>query len=183
MNTSTNAANNPVRRRGAEINTGDLPIGQPGRIILPAEGLPDREEIAQVPGLQGGKQLSKYMSDLSFAEEPITIRIEPGQGKFAPKIADCWVNGIGAEFVINGKFVRKGWLPVGVEVITKRKYVEVLLRSKPTNVSTPETPDFSKSDDDNNWIDRRTSCNTPITIIRDDSPASRDWYAKIMMEG
>lgn len=175
------AQNTPVMRRKAEVNTGDFPVGQKDRIVLPADGsMPNREDIAIAPAMDGGKHLSKYMQDLAFGEEPVTIRIEPGQGKFAPKVWDCWVNGVGAEQLINGQWVKKGWLPVGVPVTTKRKYVENLLRAKHDNVQTKVV---RRQDDEDNVIDRYTSNATPVTIIRDDSPASRDWVEKILREG
>lgn len=177
---TTQAQNNPVLRRRAEVNSGDFPVGQKAPVNIDLNTEINREEIAIAPAIDGGKPLSKYMSDLSFAEEPVTIRIEPGQGKFAPKVWDCWVNGVGAEQLINGQWVKKGWLPVGVPVTTKRKYVENLLRAKHDNVQTRVE---RRQEDESNFVDRFTSSATPITIIRDDSPAHRDWMEKILREG
>lgn len=177
---STTAQNNPVMRRKPEVNSGDFPVGQKDPIHLSLDEMPDREKIAIAPAMDGGKHLSKYMSDLAFGEEPVTIRIEPGQGKFAPKVWDCWVNGVGAEQLINGQWVKKGWLPVGRAVTTKRKYVENLLRAKHDNVQTNV---IRQRESEENVIERYTSNATPVTIIHDDSPASRDWIEKILREG
>jgi len=174
------ASNSPTPARRAEVNTGDFPVGQKDSILLPADGMPNREEIAIAPAMDGGKHLSKYMSDIAFGEDPIEIRIEPGQGRFAPKIIDCWVNGKGAEQFVNGKWDIKGWLPVGVSCVTRRKYVEVLLRSKMDNVSTRTT---RHEDHEDNFVDRQTSSASPLTIISDPSPAGRDWIEKILREG
>lgn len=175
------AQNTPVMRRKAEINTGDFPVGQKDPIKLNLDDpMPDRQEIAIAPAMDGGKHLSKYMQDLQFGEDPVTIRIEPGQGKFAPKVWDCWVNGVGAEQLIGNQWVKKGWLPVGTPTTTKRKYVENLLRAKHDNI---QTSTIRYRDSEDNIVERHTSSATPITIIRDDSPASRDWIEKILREG
>jgi len=174
------AVNTPVMRRRPEINPGDFPSGQKDPILLSLDEMPNREEIAIAPALDGGKPLSRYMADVLFAEDPVTIRIEPGQGRFAPKIWDCWVNGQGAEQLINGQWVKKGWLPVGIPVTTKRKFVEVLLRAKHDNVQT-RTARYEDHED--NIVDRMTSSATPVSIIHDPSPAGRDWIEKILREG
>lgn len=180
MNTA--AVNNPVTRRKAEVNTGDFAVGQKDPIIL-GDHLPDREAIAVSPPVDSPKQLSKYLQDLTFFEDPVTIRIEQvnmGLTKFAPKVQDCWCNGKGAEQLIDGKWVTFGWLPVGVPVTTKRKYVEVLLRAKLDNVTT----EVRKHDThEENIINRNTASSCPISILSDASPAGRDWVEKILREG
>jgi hypothetical protein len=54
---------------------------------------------------------------------------------------DCWVNGKGAEVwdERTRKWMEFNFLPVGLPIITKRKYVEVLARSKSMKVNTPTT--------------------------------------------
>ena len=179
MNTQTNAINNPVRRSAPQIDTGNLPVGQPQRIVMPDEGLPDREDLALAPPIDSPRQLNNYMTDIMFNEEPITIRLERSPEKFAPRVVDCWVNGKGAEQLIGGKWVTKGWLPVGIPTITKRKYVEVLLRAKRDLVQTAVVKHEDRED---NIIDRYTSSASPLSIVRDDNPAGADWVQKILME-
>lgn len=179
---STDASSTPIIRRKAEVNTGDFPVGQKDSILLSADKMPDREQIAIAPPMDNGKTLNKYMSDLKFGEDPIEIRIEPYNigARFAPNMQDCWVNGKGAEQHINGQWVTKGWLPIGKPVVTKRKYVENLLRSKQDNV---QTRTVRHEDHEDNIVDRRTTSACPISILSDPSPAGRDWLEKILREG
>lgn len=185
MNTATNAVNNPVRRRSPEINTGELPIGERKTIIMPEAGLPDRENIV-VADKTDARLDNKLMKDLLFNEEPVEIIIAKGEGKYPEPAVLCAVNGKGAEQLINGVWVSKGWLPTEVPVVTKRKYVEVLIRAKPQSVKT-FAPKLSTDDVEagkqENTIKFNTTRANQISIIGDPNPAGRDWVAKLMREG
>ncbi len=171
----------PVRRTRAEVNTGDIPVGQKASIILPslADGMPDREEIATAPAIEGpGGVANGYFKQVSFGEEPVKIYISPSNEKNAPKIVDCWNNGKGAEQLIDDKWVVKGWLPVGVVVITKRKYAEILARAKRDTVTTDVV---RRADGEDNLINFSTSMSAPFTLV-DATSKDIDWLNKIAME-
>jgi hypothetical protein len=172
------AINNPTRRATREINTGDMKVGQKPNIVLPDEGPLDiqAESIAAV--LDGNEH---YYSDLAFNEEPMTIRVEKSADKFAPKTVDCWVNGKGVEVFLNGQWKSLGWLPVGVPVVTRRKYVEVLARAKPDTIQT-EVEDAMVAQP-RNEIARNTSTKYPFSVIEDKNPRGAAWLSKILMEG
>src|SRR5262245_46624102 len=102
----SDAQTNPVRRPSHELFTGDIKMEQKPTIE-------SREDLAE-DVVVAEKPLGKdYQDELAFNEEPITIRIERSGEKFAPPVIDCWVNGKGAEVVVNGKWVALGYLPVG----------------------------------------------------------------------
>ena len=92
----------------------------------------------------------------------------------------------GGRRIINGVWVSKGWLPTEVPVVTKRKYVEVLIRAKPQSVKT-FAPKLSTDDVEagkqENTIKFNTTRANQISIIGDPNPAGRDWVAKLMREG
>lgn len=121
----------------------------------------------------------EYFEALQFAEEPISIRIERSAEKFAPNSVDCWVNGIGAEIMINGKWVQCGYLPVGHVVTTKRKYVEVLARSKQDTVQTAV---LKHEDFEENTNPISTSQKVPFSVIRDANPRGAEWLTKLIRE-
>lgn len=134
----------------------------------------DRES----PIIQVDRVLDKeYMDELAFNEEPVTIRIEPSSEKNAAMWAPIWVNGKGAEVLLNGKWVEFGHLPVGKVLVVKRKYVEVLIRSKKDSVQTEviETP----GQDPDNRIQRFTSASHSFSIIHDPNPLSAAWVAEL----
>lgn len=170
------AKNNPVNAAARELHTGDMAVGQHAPIVLADDKPLEREQII----LPLEKQMAgKYLADLAFAEEPVTIRIERSSEKFAPHSVDCWVNGVGAEILMKGRWIQTGYLPVGHVVTTKRKYVEVLARSKHDSVQT-EVKKHEESEE--NVIDRHTSQKTPFSVIRDENPRGAEWLTRLLQE-
>lgn len=166
-----NANNAPVRRPPTETHTGDLAIEQKPVI----SGREDLEgEIVLAPEVLQ----ADYNEALAFAEEPITIRVERTGEKNAPRAIDLWCNGKGAEVLINGRWVALGVFPVGIVVTTKRKYAEILARSKLDNVETDSGSTMDAVD--KNDIIRNTSARAPFTVIQDKNPKGVAWLAGVM---
>jgi hypothetical protein len=167
-----------ARRQSKEVHTSDMGVGQQPTVDLDARlENPEPETIEPVQGF-----LSKnYAEDLAFNEQPVKIRLEPSSEKFAPRVADGWVNGVGIEVLMNGKWVALGYIPVGQVVVTKRKYVEVLARAKHDSVTTQvvETP----GEDPRNYAHRFTSVKYPFSVIEDRSPNGSDWLQRLIAEG
>lgn len=172
------AKNVPTRRGSREINTGDMEVGQRANIVLPDEG-PFEPESEVIVALDNGND-KKYFEDLAFAEEPMTIRIEKSAEKFAPKTVDCWVNGKGIEAFMNGRWVSLGWVPVGIPVTTRRKYVEQLARAKPDAIQT-EVEDTT-AERPRNEIATSTSTKYPFSVIEDKNPRGAAWLTQIIQE-
>jgi len=153
------------------MNTGDIPI--PQKAVIETRADLDDEIVIAPAHLQ-----SDYQAALAEAEEPVTIRIERSGEKFAPRSIECWVNGKGAEVLINGRWVEVTWVPVGQPVTLKRKYVEVLARSC---VETVETNILERDGDDpRNLISRSTSSRAPLSVIEDKNPNSAQWLRNLM---
>lgn len=171
------AINQPTRRARRELGNTDLPIGQSPSIDLPDDGPIDREQIV-IP--VDKPLLSDYLTDLKFSEDPVTIRVERSAEKHAPKVVDCWCNGVGCEAWINGRWLQLGWIPVGREVIIKRKYVEILARSKIDSITTQS--DEPGVESPQNRIDRSTSAKVPFSVLRDDNPKGHAWLTRLMAE-
>lgn len=165
------AGNAPVRRPPAELHTADIKIHQKPVIESRDELL---EEIVIAPEVLE----KEYSEALKFAEEPVTIRIERSSEKFAPPVIDLWCNGKGAEIVVNGRWVETRVLPVGVPVTTKRKYVEILARSKIETVTT----NSGKIDENSerNDIARYASSRAPFSVLRDNNPKGADWLTGLV---
>lgn len=167
-----------MKSSNKELHTDDLVVGQQADILIPdGDGIDHEQVIVPV----GASLLKEQVPGIAFGEEPVTIRIERTSEKFAPKVVDIWVNGKGAEAFVNGAWVEFGFLPVGLEVITKRKYVEVMARSKVDNVST----ETGSMNDDNpvNKINRATSSRTPFSVLKDINPLGAQWLTRLLQEG
>lgn len=177
----TDAINNPVvrRRQQREVSTEDMEVGQRPAIDWAAEVLEHDNVIEPVSAEVLNKQ---YMDALAFDREPVEILIGQSTEKHAPIVVDCWVNGKPAEVFVNGKWHAFGCLPMGINVITRRMYVEVLARSKITNVQTPSIED-DVSEQLRNQPRKNTSLKTNFSIIRDPNPKGGEWLRRVMAEG
>lgn len=174
------AINNPVKTGGTELNTGDMHINQKPDIDMDGNPFAHRgEKLAAVDTHID----QSYLEALSFAEEPICIRIEKSTAKNPPKTVPCWVDGKGAEVYADGKWWTLGFLPIGQPIITRRKYVEVIARAK---TDTVDTEHAGESMEESAFIDNKVRLHTsalyPFSVIRDNNPRGGDWLTKVMAE-
>ena len=132
-----------------------------------------------LPNVGGAFQANKdYMAQLAFNEEPVTIIIEENtRSDFPETHVPVQVAGRGAELLINGKWAEVGWLPVGQEITTKRKFVEVLVRSKTDTVNTIH--EDANVERPRNSVQRRTSAMYPISVLVDENPMGRAWLTQV----
>lgn len=118
-----------------------------------------------------------YLDQLAFMEEPVMIRLEPSSDRNAATSFPVWVNGKMAEVLHNGRWREIGYLPVGVVLTTKRKYLEVIIRAK---IDTVETVILDRdSERPNNRETRFTSAVHSFSIIEDKNPAGAAWVTEI----
>jgi hypothetical protein len=164
-------------RRPREIHSADLEVGQLPSVSL---NLEDELDPSNIVLPVDSALMADQAEALAFAEQPVMIRIEPGADEDAPMVWDCWVNGKGAECMINGKWIEMSALPIGVPVITKRKYIEVLARSKQTVVKTRVVKHQDRED---NIADRRTRQVTPFSVLQDKDPRGGEWLTRLFAEG
>lgn len=168
----------PAKAKSEGVSTNDVKIEQASDVQFPLH------DAFQRPGAEiivAPEALAKEYADaLAFAEEPVEIMVQPSSEKFGAKTAECWVNGKGIEMYdrMTGKWYPDGSIPRGVPIITKRKYVEILLRSKTTDIRTSvvEHP----GDDPENKMIPSTHANYPIQIIRDDNKKlGGEWFRRM----
>lgn len=168
------AKNTPIRRPRNELHSADMAIEQRGDIDV-TETI-NHENII----VSEGSITNDYAKQLAFNEDPVEILIHATGEKNSAKVADCWVNGRGAEVFMNGKWVVLGYLPVGIPVLTKRKYAETFANSKVDNITTSHGDMSDK--DPVNVVETATTSKVPFTITRDDSPYGREWLARLMRQ-
>ncbi len=152
-------------------HTAEMPVGQQGagKIVMPPLDQVLVREAPEIEAIGDASLTMDELGDIMFMEELVKIRVEPLQEKNPRKLIDLYVNGV------------PEWVPVGRPWIMRRKYVEVLARSKPINVQTKhEQPEESL--DPRNEIIRSTSAQFPFSVLQD-TPKGIAWLNKIMAEG
>lgn len=170
-------ANINVPKRGKEVDA--------SRFAQPAQ------EIIEMPpldaALEHGENIievdeealqKEYAEKLAFNEEPITILINPSNEKFPAPCIDCWVNGRGAEVWMNGRWTVTGAIPVGMEVITKRKYAELIMRAKRENAQTRH--EDANVEKPRNFLDRNVARAHAVNVIEDRNPKGTAWLSNVM---
>lgn len=184
MPRNPDAINNPVNTPAKEIHTGDMHIEQRAPINLDdvESTLLRSGDSIVLAEAQDAEIAADYHRKLAFNEEPIEVRIERSHEKNAPRWAQCWVNGRGAEVFADGRWHVLGALPLGVPCITRRKYIEVLALAKQDAVDTkPPTPmEILNGTNDVNEVEITTTAKYPFSVLRDLNPAGADWLNKLM---
>ena len=158
----------------AELHTDDIKIEQKAALIGNDVTSHDGEVVV---AQQVGKKDQDYLDKLAFMEEPVTIRIEPSSQPNAPSAFPIWVNGKGAEILINGRWVEVAYLPVNETLTVKRKYLAVMVVTKIDTVHTRvQEPDGA---DPTNRIDRITSPVHSFSILSDPNPLGHEWLREL----
>lgn len=109
----------------------------------------------------------KFTGDSKFMEEDVIVTVSTSTDPNAEPIVTVYNNGTPQHF------------PRGVAVICKRKYVEVLARAKPFNVSTPEITD--SNGDRTTKIVKNTGLRYPFDM-RDRNPNGQAWLSSVIQE-
>jgi hypothetical protein len=155
-----------------ELHSDDIPVSQ-GKTRI--DSAADLGRIERAPADVLNKD---YADALAFNEEPVTIIIQPGSEKNAPRVVDCWVNGKGLELLHDGRWFETGAAPVGRPFTTKRKYVEVIARSKVDRIETRH--DDESAENPRNWVERSTYVRAPLSLIEDKNPKGAEWFSRIV---
>lgn len=119
-----------------------------------------------------------YADALAFSEEPVKIILNPSAEKNAPTSFPVWVNGKGAEVFQNGRWDEIAYLPVGRPLVIKRKYLEVIIRSKLDAVTTAH--DDATVERPLNRINRATSAVHSYSILEDNNPRGSAWAQEMI---
>lgn len=168
------ASNVPVRRARKEIGNNDFEMGQKPDIEMGDE----KPVVPAIEAIHADTLVNGRLEQLAFNEEPIEVMIYPSSEENAPNVVDCWVNGKGAEVFQGGKWHVLGCLPVGVRVITRRKYAEVLLRAKRDKIQTHH--EGSEVERPNNRVSRTSSAVANIQIVHDNNPKGVEWVRRLL---
>lgn len=141
-------------------------VGQDNPRDLPTEG-PAEIEPALIEPVYGPDWKSKA-DLLQFMEEPVEVMVHETTDKNAELIVQSW-NGGRSQFFIRGQ-----------PQICKRKFVEVLARSKITAYRQEHYKDDNGADAIRNIP--MTALRYPFSVIRDNNPRGADWLRAILSE-
>lgn len=158
------------------------------RSRIPDTDSPTRSDIIDIPGIGEDVVQAKgidakrddhdeYLDELKFNEDPITVMIHPSYEENPEPSIFCSVQGRRAEMLVDGKFIQVGYLPVGVELTTRRKYIEGLFRARTVGVDSHHDPVGSQFI--RNWITRTDRPRVMVQIINDPSPKSAEWVRRV----
>jgi hypothetical protein len=115
----------------------------------------------------GSPDFKNFADELAFMNEQVVVVVHESQDKNAEKVINVFNDGVPQRFVR------------GQATIVRRKYVEVLARSKPFSVATPEETDGNG--------DRTTNIRTTAGLMypfemRDKNPRGQQWLQRILAE-
>jgi hypothetical protein len=191
------AVDNPVSTGAGELSPEHFPapqrpaIDMADALVQPLEPIITETEGMSVMSEDEAKR--QYMAQLAFNEQPVTVVIPRGNERNAPSWVPCSVNGVGPE-VWNEKtkqWIRfqsapnagSGWLPVNRVITVKRKYLEVLARSRRDEVRTREVTNTPLPNQDGFVIEMETVQAAPFTVRFDPAGADgQEWYRRVMTE-
>lgn len=154
------------------LNTADIAIEQKPNITDGADRASD--VVAGDESILADKE---YAERIKMGEDPIEIEIQPASEENAPTSYPAWVNGKGAEVFMNGQWLPITYLPVGIPMVVKRKYVEVLARAKTDNIKTMH--DEASVAQPRNEVQRRTSAVANFNVLNDPNPRGVAWLSEL----
>lgn len=158
-------------RRNAEAEI----THKPADVVLPASGGVEHESVIErVSDLSTVGDKAKMMK---FMEEPVEIMINESTDPNAENAVFCAVNGEGA-LVVKGH--RTPWIPRGVAVTIRRKFVERLARARRIGIRTDEVRDGNG--DRTTAIRRSSALAYQFTVLRDENPNGSSWLRRVLAE-
>lgn len=165
--------------RAKELDSRDLQQPVKRSVTLPGldESVDDHEHIVKLDSELNDPQLKEE----AFLNEPVTILINRSMEKgFAPKCTDLIsINGIWAEMLVNGKWIRIGYLPRGKAITVKRKYVEILARARCDSFQTEVLQPVNE--DPINNVSSVANYTLPFQMIKDENqPKGQEWLEKLL---
>ena len=171
----------PIRRMSKQEK--DSRAQSPAQPSVLRPDLSNRSE----PILPMDRPLMKDEADgLAFNEEVLRILIHRSDDEdLASNVTDfIAVNGIKAEVIMHdGRWLALGYLPKGIPIYTKRKYVEQLARAKMDKIKTrvEDIVDGAGAGGKENYTDRFTKAVAAFSVLEDKNPKGGEWLSRLLM--
>lgn len=148
-------------------HTQEQDVSQPKPRLMkgtgPAEDALEPEKVEQVERVQTKTHIDKeWAANMAFAKELITIRVDESTDENAEKQVEVWNNG---DLMI---------FPRGKDVTCERRFVETLMRAKPTKYSQRAVLDDLGKVGGYQEIPQR-ALRYHFQVVKDDSPLGQAW--------
>lgn len=150
-----------------------VPENTVGNISLTQDNQKIVDDVMEVEPVHDMYGFNAKAEALKFLEEIVTITISESTDQNAPSMVFLAVNGEGAGK--NGV----PWLPRGISVKVKRKFVERLARAKRTSYSSKER--INADGEREIYYPSRTALEYPF-VVEEDSAKGREWLRGILSE-
>jgi hypothetical protein len=187
---SSDAIHHPVVTTADVIGPGDVKVHKRDPIDinqrLAEEFAPGIEtDVEGLSPMSPEEAKAQYMQELAFNEQPVTVVITPSSDRNAPKHVFCAVQGVGAE-VYDPKarrWIRFTYLPVSTQLTVKRKYLEVLAKSRQENFSTREVSPTPMANQDGYVLEAESVPVAPFVVRHDPAgDAGLQWYQRMLSQ-
>lgn len=146
-----------------QLNANSVEANKINPAIINSMGV-DRADLVTVTA--DGPINNDYAAELAFNEEPMEIMVHESAAPNAENPVETRCNGV------NQFFFR------GNAQTVKRKFVEILAKSKETAINTREVAGFDG--ERTTRIEKSTALKYPFSVIRDDNPRGADWLRKLL---
>lgn len=150
-----------------EVTHGDVRV-QEGTGPAEKSLSPDTTEAGQRVEVKSSID-KEWVANMAFMKEPITIRVDEGTDENAEKFVEVWNNGD------YQKFER------GKEVTCERRFVETLMRAKPTKYSQKAVLDDLGKVGAYQEIPHR-ALRYHFQVVRDDNPLGKVWLKAVLAQ-
>lgn len=145
--------------KGREYHSEEFDVGQMPAVDLSQSREPD---IVLAPDID---LKHDELAEFAFNEEVLTIRLDRSSSVVGASAVPVSVNG------------ESVYIPIGVPVKLKRKFVAVLAWAKQTTVSTAISRNW---ENESNRVMRDTYIRFPFSVLHDPNPRGHDWLTKLM---
>lgn len=176
--------------RKAQDNPASITQGlESAAFAVPQKGLIDMAHALENPSedivIVEKLPSTEYAEELKFAEEPVTCILNASSDVKAPKYVYCCIEGVGAEVwdEKSKRWLRFKYVPVNRRLTIKRKYLEVLARSRVDSYSTREVSPTPLANHDGYALEGTTVQASPFIVTHDPSgERGHQWLQRVLSE-
>lgn len=166
------------RQRGSSgvnnLDVQELGLADEGQMQLDESGhiIDDEYDASEIVLESNLSSFNEKAAKLAFNEEPVIIQLHESTDPNAEKLVYVAINGEGAAGGVNG------YLPRGVPVTVKRKFVENLCHARPVAYESVER--MNQRGEREVIYPKTSALKYPFSVISDPNPKGAQWLSKLL---